>query len=373
MPQGPRTVGASVVLAFLGAVAAVEAWAVHARDADFVLPDPFHPLVLGALAVFAAGVLLRASAARTVCFTLALAVPVGLVAYEARLASRGATSQRLEVTSDPLLRYRYRPGPMPSRLPDAAEPDVTPEGLWDLPHALERRADTWRVVVLGDSVPNDGSIAFEARFPRRLEALLAERAPAGRRVEVMNVSCEGYNTQQEVRLFETVGRKYRPDLVVVAYVLNDPFLQNGAYRRMGNSYFTFTLGPLAQHLAGGSMCGLFAPMHQGYSFDLVVRQSLERLRLLAEADGFRVLVAPLPIVERFDDPICLGLYDQVQSVARAQGFAVTRVADAFRGEDPRRYAKPNERFDVTHPNAAGHERIAQSLADAVLPLLPLPR
>jgi hypothetical protein len=104
---------------------------------------------------------------------------------------------------------------------------------------------------------------------------------------------------------------------------------------------------------------MFTRLHEGYGFDLAVRAPLERLRLLSKLHGFRVVVATIPLVERFDDPECLSCYDAVIAVAREQGFETIRLVDGFRGEDHRRFLKPG---DPTHPNAEGHERIASLLA-----------
>ena len=113
------------------------------------------------------------------------------------------------------------------------------------------------------------------------------------------------------------------------------------------------------------MCSLFEPFHRGYGFELVVRGALERLALLRRQHGFRVLVAVLPVVEDFADPLCNDLYDRVARVSRATGFETIRVVDAFRGERFERYLKPNGRWDVCHPNAAGHSRIAGALDEAI--------
>jgi lysophospholipase L1-like esterase len=102
---------------------------------------------------------------------------------------------------------------------------------------------------------------------------------------------------------------------------------------------------------------------------LVVRQSFERLRLLTDRVHVPVLVAALPIVERFDDPVCLAMYDQVLDVARAQGFDAVRVVDAFAGLKPEAFEKPGARVDITHPNADGHERIARRIGERVAPML----
>ena len=118
---------------------------------------------------------------------------------------------------------------------------------------------------------------------------------------------------------------------------------------------------------------MFAPYHERYTFDLVVRNSFERLDLLGRLHGFRVLVAVLPVVEEFDDPVCNRIYDQVVGVAHDVGFASVRVADAFKGEPAARFAKPDERRDVCHPNVEGHHRIGDAIAEATRRLLVEPR
>jgi len=368
-PSAPATGGRFHVsppslLLLLGTVVLVELWAIRAADPDFFMPDPFHFIAAGSILVFVIGGFVRHSQVRRGLVTLAIAAPLVLLAVEWRLAAAHVDNRRVAPSKDGLLRYTYRPG-TPIETSEGESIVVTEDGLWDTPHAVPKPADVLRVVVLGDSVPNDPAIPFRRRFPRQLEALLGYEAPAGKRIEVVNVSCEGYNTAQEVRLLETVGLRYEPDLVIVAYVLNDAFLQNGGYRRVGNSFFAFHLGNVVVR----RKCPLFEEMHAGQAFELVVRASFARLHLLADKHHFPVLVAPLPVLQPFDDPSCLAVYDRVVSAARAEGFSAGRVVDAFQGEDYRIFAKPTDALDLTHPNAEGHDRMARRIAELAAPLL----
>ncbi|MGM0575332.1 MAG: SGNH/GDSL hydrolase family protein [Myxococcota bacterium] len=273
---------------------------------------------------------------------------------------RDIMSERIEISDDILLRYHYRP----------ESEGINSRGLWDDEYEIPKPQDVYRIAVLGDSVPNDPTIPQDQRFHRVMGQTLREAGIRDERVEVVNVSCEGYNTAQEVRLFEKVGLDYEPDLVLVAYVLNDPFIQNGGYRRFGNSFFLFRFLPMiAWGLAGQGSCPTFEEMNRGYSFQDVVRRSLERLRLLSELHDFEVAVATLPVVEDFSDPDCLKAYDRVGQIAREQEFDAIRVVDAFAGEDHEDYLKPEDRFDVTHPNVRGHVRIGRFLAENVAELI----
>lgn len=365
-PGSPRwRFGARTVAILLTLLVALDVWAIASTDGDFFLPDVFRPIGLALVLAFALSGALPWKWPRRGVRILASVIVVALLILEMTSRFRDVEEDRIEATSDVLLRYRYRPGAWvgTDRLND--EMRINHLGLWDREYAIPKPADVYRVVVLTGSIANDGSIPFDARFHEILERRLEGALPDGRRIEVINASCEGYNAVQQVRLLERVAMEYEPDFVLVAYMLTSASLQNGAYRRIGNSYFAFRFIPLFDMARTGSICSVFAHFHESYSFDLIVRNSLERLALLREQHGFRTLVAVLPVLEDFEDPVCDGLYDLVATTARESGHESIEVVDAFRGEDFLDFAKPGQRDDVCHPNEAGHERIAGALEAAV--------
>lgn len=362
--------GARAAAVLVATLLALDVLALRSTDPDFYLPDLFRPLSIATLAVFAATGFVHRRTPRRALRTVGFVVVGALLLLELRARYADLGPSRIMRTSDRLLRYHYRPG-YAVTLRDGSEVTVNSRGLLDVERAVPKPADVFRVAVLTGSIANDGSIPFESRFFRQLERQLDGAVP-GKRVEVINVSCEGYNTVQQVRLLERVGLAYQPDAVVVAYMLSAASLQNGAYRRFGNSFFLFRFLPMIERASTGTYCSMFAPFHDAYSFDLIVRNSFERLAMLGRAQHVPVLVAVLPVVERFDDPTCARIYDQVTRVARESGLPAVRVADAFAGEPYTRYAKPDERDDVCHPNPAGHRRIAESIAGALRPLLRAP-
>lgn len=358
---GPRTLAL-----LLGLVVALDVWAMSATDPDFYLPDVFRPISLALVVLFAATGLVRWRWLRRGARILGSVVVVALVLSE--LASRygDVGDSHVETTSDRVLRYRYRPGDSVAAGPDhSRRMEINHLGLWDREYAIPKPPDVYRILVLSGSIANDGSIPFESRFHEVLEASLGDTLADGRRIEVINVSCDGWNTTQQVRMLELYAMEYEPDFVVVAYMLTSASIQNGAYRRVGNSFFTFRFLPLVASLESGSSCSLFAPFHERYTFDLVVRSALERLALLRTIHGFRTLVAVLPVLEEFDDPVCGAIYDRVVATARESGHDAIRVADAFAGEDVEDYVKPEQRLDLCHPNPLGHARIAGALEDAI--------
>jgi lysophospholipase L1-like esterase len=77
-----------------------------------------------------------------------------------------------------------------------------------------------RVLFLGDSVTFGYRIAqWQDTFPFLADSLASPRDPAG--IETVNLSVEGYSQWQEAIVMAKEGARYRPDLVVVGFVLND--------------------------------------------------------------------------------------------------------------------------------------------------------
>lgn len=85
--------------------------------------------------------------------------------------------------------------------------------------ARDKPPDTFRVLLLGDSVAYGWGVDDEVTFARRLEREWNAAAPA-RRLEVINTGHPMYDTvQEEATLRECLP--LQPDLVLLVYVVND--------------------------------------------------------------------------------------------------------------------------------------------------------
>lgn len=117
--------------------------------------------------------------------------------------------------------------------PDRA--DVRINGLGFRGGEVERRRDDRpRVTVLGDSFAFGVGVDEDHLFSTRLARELG--------VEVLNLAVSGYSTDQELILFEELGRGLRPDLVVLVMCDNDfdGNREDFAYRRYYKPYFETT-------------------------------------------------------------------------------------------------------------------------------------
>ena len=76
----------------------------------------------------------------------------------------------------------------------------------------ERQPGTFRILVVGDSAMFGSGVDNDHTVPALLTSQLAPL-----KVEVINLSVAAYSTVQEYLLFMDEGRRYRPDLVLLAF------------------------------------------------------------------------------------------------------------------------------------------------------------
>lgn len=93
-------------------------------------------------------------------------------------------------------------------------------GMKDWEYPAAKPSGTYRILILGDSVAFGYGLDTAETFENQLEMLLARRF-RDRRIEVLNMSVPGYNTAQELLKLRRDGLGLKPDLVVVAYTMND--------------------------------------------------------------------------------------------------------------------------------------------------------
>lgn len=91
----------------------------------------------------------------------------------------------------------------------------------DREHSKEKPPNTWRIVVLGDSFSFPANLRrLQDGYVYQLEQKLNARRPT-MPIEVINVAKTGFNTMDQKEILTGLALSYRPDVVLVGYVLND--------------------------------------------------------------------------------------------------------------------------------------------------------
>jgi lysophospholipase L1-like esterase len=109
--------------------------------------------------------------------------------------------------------------------PDPDHPMINADGFRDRDYDVGK-SDAVRIVVLGDSVTFGRGVPLEGTYVKLLEERLNREERGGLRYEVLNLGVSGYNSRQQLEFYETKGRKYEPDLIVIGFVLNDTLPAN---------------------------------------------------------------------------------------------------------------------------------------------------
>jgi len=108
-------------------------------------------------------------------------------------------------------------------------PEVNSQGLRDDEVSVPKSEGTFRVLILGDSIAYGTSVSRDKTFSSQLEHLLQEDLEGA---EVVNAAVTGYTPYNELQYYLTRGRTFEPDVVVVAFCMNDvvnPRLHWGYY------------------------------------------------------------------------------------------------------------------------------------------------
>ncbi|MCB9764583.1 MAG: transporter substrate-binding domain-containing protein [Alphaproteobacteria bacterium] len=272
------------------------------------------------------------------------------------------------------------------------------DGMREVDVPREKPPDAWRILVLGDSSNFGHGVEGDEVFTTVLEELLDPLVP-DRRVQVLNGACPGWTTYQAVEMLDLYGLSYSPDLVLAGFN-NDPgpdFL--GDSKRGMPPGLRRTLNGLLWrsefYLLGREAVLAFARrLHPEGAFEerkageqphygqlgqdeasaLVPRVPLDEflgnLRTLeqrGQAEGYDFVWINMPINRKEAEYV--GRYvnwtyrDQAAALSEELGFPIVDVDD--------RWVRTREQDlhivgHVFHPNAAGHARMAQQLAEELV-------
>lgn len=255
---------------------------------------------------------------------------------------------------------------------------------------LEKPPDTWRVVVMGDSVTFGGGVAREEAYPRVAEAILRER---GLKAEIINLAVYGYDADQVAATLQYRGWLFHPDLVVYAAYTNDG--NPTELLRLGDTHTPIYIGgtdspvgafflrhsAIARRVMGAAHSRRAeSTVRSEAQVSAMIDGAMARMSADAEAHGVPLLVFGL-VAHVLADPnpetcaqslkgaqFCAGQLHTLRLIgelARARGLPFAQILPALRGGPERDFYLPGPE-DPHHPNAAGHARIGALLADVLM-------
>ncbi len=237
---------------------------------------------------------------------------------------------------------------------------------------MPKPAGRVRIAILGDSFTFGQGIEQNLVFPSVLETLLTESArPRGPTWDVVNLGLGGYSTRDEIVVLEHKVLPLDPDLVVLAYFLNDPDVEplDGLHREFRRPpwWERLRLGRLVARArrgweaSGAARSDYFHDLHAHPRLWSIVLAGFRDLRRLTNDAGVSALVMILPEApwaDTWDDYAYRDLHEQVASAARDAGLPVLDMLDVLSAYPPRtlRLGPGNH-----HLNDLGHFLVASTL------------
>jgi len=237
-----------------------------------------------------------------------------------------------------------------------------------------------RVAVLGDSFAFGYGVNQEEVFTTLLEKCLNERAPAGVRFDVMNFAAPSYAAQHQPPILEHKVLPWKPDLVVLTYVVNDPetdpiqwpqrnFAPIRPWQRSAIMRAVFQIENRMDvaRLGGGDYTRYLHAKGEA-KWSSVERAFADIARIGREND-FPVLLLMFPElnVDSWDAYPYRDIHDQVRGEGEKNGFAWFDALRAWSGSTPPRDFMVAA--DDAHPDARAHALLADALCGEVPGLL----
>lgn len=260
-------------------------------------------------------------------------------------------------------------------------------GYRDLERPLDKPPGTRRVLCLGDSFAWGASVEFEDALPQRLERGLTRRRRE--RWEVVSLALPGMNTVDQEAQLEQEGFAYHPDVVLLAYVLNDSEDATAAEarraadwaetRRQARPPSLLDHSALLRWVRGRLWAtaenrrrvrGYLSMYADGAPGWVAGQRALEHMGALCRARGVPFVVAIFPL---FGNPLDAGYpFESIHAkVADAAGKAGARVVDLLPSYRGLRWdVLVVDGVDDEHPNEIAHRIAANALLhelDAVIP------
>lgn len=250
---------------------------------------------------------------------------------------------------------------------------TNPDGFRDKTYSLEKANDVYRIAIIGDSITFGIGVAQEEIFSERLETSLHNLCGKNK-VEVINFGVPAYNTTQELEVLKIRALPYKPDLVIIAYYLNDIFPPVDISRDLefslkGFFYKHSHLFRLVYDRIKES--GWQSDRKMSYTQELAVNYSddsklwqerkseFKEFRKISEENNFKVIFMLIPSMIDFGDGYPFrGIDNRVLNEARKNEFLILDLLPFFKGQDPEKLCVLKA---DRHPNPTGHKIIADAI------------
>jgi len=252
-------------------------------------------------------------------------------------------------------------------------------GFRDYEHNEKRALGVYRILVLGDSITAGlGLSTYKDTFCGQLENVLEK-------TEVFNFGVSGYNTQQEVEIFKEKGLKYSPDLVIVAYCLNDrerddgdilltllEMEENNNQKKISlvrnhpwllkSALYRFIKYKIILAFRKNKLKGKQSAYYKALAED-TVEEYFSELADIAKKNNFKVLVVVFPLFEDLINYKYLKEHSYIKEICEKEKFYYLDLLSVFK--EDLKGGENKLAIDIYHPSVLGHRLAGEVIAGYV--------
>lgn len=254
---------------------------------------------------------------------------------------------------------------------DPADPQVNRFGMRGKEPLFIKRSDVLRIAVIGDSVAFGYGLKDEDSFPRMLEASLQQK---GLKVEVINFAVCGYGLEAYPEVYRTKIRSFKPDLVLLAYVLNDPgkvsdFVQSvgsgmklkAKIRRIAKTsqFAAWILTSYFKALENFRNTYMFKLMYFHEPTRAFIDEKMKELHQQTANDKVKLVTFIFPYFHNMQHYPLTAAHEVVSQVLAREKIPYHDLLEDYRPHDG--IALRLEEGDFTHPNANGQRIAAEAI------------
>ncbi len=239
----------------------------------------------------------------------------------------------------------------------------------DEPHPDTDR-NILRIAGIGDSFTFGFHVDAEDAYPNILEHLLRDATPS-RPADVLNLGVGGYSAADEALVVRHKALGWKPDLIVVGYVLNDPeflpiqplhryFAEDKWYRDFHVTRLalkSWRQFEVSLHGSGDYVQYLHASSGSAWP---TVPKAFADIGRVASREGIPTVLVIFPLFPKHDWATYryAPIHRQVAAAAEAAGLDTLDLLDAYRDYEPGRLRVLE---NDPHPSRLGHRIAARAI------------
>ena len=259
---------------------------------------------------------------------------------------------------------------------------INSQGYRDYEYPLRKNSNTFRILIIGDSVATGYGVTLDETFGKILEQRLNDHQrhlPAN--VEVITLARNGYSTSQEIIILENEAFRYSPDLIIWSYVLNDPAdpIFHNANGEIGKYFYKPRFHMidwikreifLAHEKRGKTDCPkeYHEMLHCVYWNQ--VEAHLLHIGQISKEKNIPIVFLIHPVFKKgtsFQAYPLTSLHSKLANLASRMGLMVADGLESYLTFRPDELRQPvQDGYDPWHPNAKGHRVLAEYLYHKIL-------